>query len=142
MMRRSIAVVSVVVLLGAGGYAPVAQAGDARDAVLHDYLAANGMLNRGLYELAAIQYRKFLAEHEDHEKATVARYGLGVSLFRMRQYDAAVAELTRLSKLSHFEIRSRGWHNHRTMSASAEAPQGGSRGVQAGRAQTVRPRPR
>lgn len=41
---------------------------DGPDPALRDYLSANGLLNRGLYELATAEYRKFLSEHEDHEK--------------------------------------------------------------------------
>ena len=65
---------------------------------LRDYYSANGLLNRGLYDLAAAEYRKFLSKHEDHEKAPVARYGLAVSLFRMKQYDAAAQELEPLHR--------------------------------------------
>ena len=61
------------------------------DPVLHDYLNANGLLNRGLYELAATEYRKFLDQAGDHEKAPLAHYGLGVCLFRLKKYDAATA---------------------------------------------------
>ncbi|MGB2987407.1 MAG: tetratricopeptide repeat protein, partial [Phycisphaerae bacterium] len=77
---------------------------DGPDPALRDYLSANGLLNRGLYELATAEYRKFLSEHEDHEKAPVARYGLGVSLFRMGKFEAAVTELTPLQESSHFEF--------------------------------------
>jgi len=74
------------------------------DASLRDYYSANGLLNRNLYELAAAEYRKFLSKHEDHEKAPVARYGLAVSLFRMKQYDAAAQELEPLHRRSQFEF--------------------------------------
>ncbi len=83
----------------------VARGPDAQpDPALQTYLGANGLLNRGLYELAAAEYRKFLDQHEDHEKASVARYGLGVSLFRMGHYDAVVKELTPLLKRSGFDF--------------------------------------
>ncbi len=77
---------------------------DAADPAIHGYLSANGMLNRGLFELAAAEYRKFLSEHEDHENAALARYGLGVSLFRMKRYDAAAEQLTPLRKLFRFDF--------------------------------------
>ncbi len=74
------------------------------DASLRDYYSANGLLNRGLYDLATAEYRKFLSKHENHEKAPVARYGLAVSLFRMKQYDAAAQELEPLHRRSQFEF--------------------------------------
>src|SRR6185503_17558129 len=63
-----------------------------------------GFLNRGLYELAAAEYRKFLADHADHEKAPVARYGLAVSLFRLQKFDEAVTELKPLAGREQFEF--------------------------------------
>jgi TolA-binding protein len=61
------------------------------DPILRDYLSGNGLLNRGLYELASKEYRKFLDAHADHAKSPLARYGLGVSLFRLdRPADAEV----------------------------------------------------
>lgn len=74
-----------------------------RDAALRDYLSGNGLLNRGLYDLAASEYRKFLAEHADHAKAPVARYGLSVCLFRLQQHEAAMAELRHLHEIGGFQ---------------------------------------
>jgi TolA-binding protein len=73
-----------------------------QDPALQEYLAGNGLLNRGLFELAAKEYRKFLDDHGDHEKAPVARYGLGVCLFRMKRYEDAAGELESLAKLRRF----------------------------------------
>lgn len=73
------------------------------DAELRDYLSANGLLNRGLYDMAAEEYRKFLVEHADHPKATVARYGLAVCLFRTQSYAAARVELEKLASARDFE---------------------------------------
>ena len=74
-----------------------------RDPAAQTYLSANGLLNRGLYELAVAEYRKFLAQSPAHEKAEVARYGLGVSLFRMQQYDQVIEALTPLQKRAKFK---------------------------------------
>jgi len=74
------------------------------DPVLHDYLNANGLLNRGLYELAAAEYRKFLEQAGDHEKSPLAHYGLGVCLFRLKKYDEATKELASLYKNAKFEF--------------------------------------
>ena len=73
------------------------------DPALRDYLSGNGPLNRGLYELSASEYRKFLSQHVSHGKAPVARYGLAVSLFRLEKHGEAIEELKRLRKVSGFE---------------------------------------
>ncbi|MCP3903016.1 MAG: tetratricopeptide repeat protein [Planctomycetes bacterium] len=57
---------------------------------------ANGLLNRGLYDLAAVEYEKFLAGNPDHEKAAEARYALGVSLYHLGRYADAAQQLAQL----------------------------------------------
>ncbi len=71
-------------------------------AVLRSYYSGNGLLNRGMYDLAAAEYRQFLAEHADHEKAPQARYGLAVALFRTNRFDEAQRELVALRDLDEF----------------------------------------
>ena len=66
------------------------------DPALELYFAANAAYNRKLYPIAAGNYQKFLATHGSHEKAQLARYGLGLSQFRLKQYDRAVGEFRRL----------------------------------------------
>lgn len=63
---------------------------------LRAYYAGNGFLNRGLYDLAADEYRAFLSEHADHDKAGVARYGLAVSLYRLGKHADAAEQLDQL----------------------------------------------
>ncbi len=77
---------------------------DAEDPTLRDYLSGNGLLNRGLYELATAEYRKFLTKHADHDRASLARYGLAVSLYRMRQFDDAIGELKQLRDIRGFKF--------------------------------------
>ena len=74
------------------------------DLVLREYHSGNGLLNRGMHEMAAAEYGKFLAVHGDHEKAPTARYGLGVCLYRLGRYDEAVRELGRVSNLKGFDF--------------------------------------
>ncbi|HWB21041.1 MAG TPA: tetratricopeptide repeat protein, partial [Phycisphaerales bacterium] len=64
--------------------------------------AANGFLERGLYDEAAKEYRGFLDSHAGDAQAAVARYGLGVSLYRLHKYDEAAAELEKVYKLPGF----------------------------------------
>lgn len=71
---------------------------------IRDYLSANGLANRGLYEMAAEDYRKFLAAHADAEQAPAARYGLAVCLMRMGNTDAAADELALLDKRPQFNF--------------------------------------
>ncbi len=112
-MRRRCFRTTLVVCLCAGGMlacwtsparADMIKPKSAADPVLHDYLNANGLLNRGLYELAAAEYRKFLEQAGDHEKAPLAHYGLGVCLFRLKKYDEATKELASLHKNAKFEF--------------------------------------
>jgi len=77
---------------------------DEPDPALRSYLSGNGLLNRGMYELAVSEYREFLAASPEHEKAPVARYGLAVALFKMKDYDGAGSELTRLRTLKDFQF--------------------------------------
>ncbi len=73
------------------------------DADVRDYYAGNGLLNRGYFDLAAIEYRKFLSSNPQHEKAYTARYGLAVSLFRTDNYTEAISELNQLRDDSNSE---------------------------------------
>lgn len=75
-----------------------AAAADAKEpaenaAALRVYFSANGLLNRGLFDLAAAEYQGFIDAYPLHAKAPIARYGLGVSLFRLARYPEAAAAL-------------------------------------------------
>jgi TolA-binding protein len=74
------------------------------EADLQHYQAANGLLQRGLFDLAVEEYRAFLRDHAEHEKAPVAHYGLAVCLFRTGKYAAAIDELEPLAKDRTFEF--------------------------------------
>jgi len=96
-MRTRIVVAALLI-----GFPLGSAAGQEQTSELRDYLSANGLLNRGLYELAAKEYRTFLSEHEAHQKAPVARYGLAVCLYRLRDYPAATVELRKLDGRDEF----------------------------------------
>jgi len=72
------------------------------DPALRAYYSGNGLLARGLDELAIQEYRTFLRSHADHAKAPVARYGLGVAHFRLGHMQDAADALTPLLKLPDF----------------------------------------
>ena len=81
---------------------PATPATSANDPNLRSFHSANGLLNRGMYELAAQEYRTFLAANAGHEKAPIARYGLGVSLYRLKQFDPAIVEFEQLRSVKDF----------------------------------------
>ncbi len=85
--------------LGLLGAAAAAGADSGSTAALRDYHSANGLLNRGLHELAISEYRRFLDAHGEHDKAPTARYGLAVCLYRLERYDEATEELLQLRRL-------------------------------------------
>jgi tetratricopeptide (TPR) repeat protein len=60
---------------------------------LQRYYTANGLLNRGLHELALVEYQAFLETSGDHAKAPVARYGMGLCLMELDRPDEAVVVL-------------------------------------------------
>lgn len=71
-----------------------AQSAGSDDAtVLRAYYSGNGLLQRGMFELAEKEYRDFLSHNQDHEKAPVARYGLAVCMVRLGRYEDALKEL-------------------------------------------------
>jgi TolA-binding protein len=82
---------------------PVTEAA-AGDPALRDYLSGNGLLNRGLYELAVAEYRKFLSANSQHAKAAAARYGLAVALYRLDRFEEALIELAPLRGRADFEF--------------------------------------
>src|SRR5262245_18366935 len=83
---------------------PAGGQGAASDPALLEHLTGNGRLNRGMNELAVGEYRRFLEAHPNHEKAGVARYGLGVAPFRMKKYEEAATELRPLLEKNDFEF--------------------------------------
>lgn len=82
-MRR-IPCALVALAIGLACNLAFAQAPPADDAT-RDLNSANGLLQRGLYELAAADYRKFLDAQPRHAQAGEARYGLAVCLLRMKK---------------------------------------------------------
>ncbi len=100
-----VAIAGCVLVLAASAAAgpKIRPADDAAPDALQAYVAGNGFLNRGLFDMAVAEYRKFLAVQPRHEKAAMARYGLAVGLFRLGRLDEADAELTQLRRAKDFE---------------------------------------
>ncbi|MEZ6233496.1 MAG: tetratricopeptide repeat protein [Phycisphaerales bacterium] len=65
---------------------------------------ANGLLQRGLFDLAATEYRAFLQAAPDHGSAPIARYGLGVCLHRLAQHAEALEQLEPLVAINNFQF--------------------------------------
>lgn len=103
LLRRAATAAAVAILLVISP--PTAGASDEAgdEAALRELSSANGLLNRGLYELAAKEYRQFLAEHASDEKAPIARYGLAVCLFRTGELEGAAGELDDLLAADDFQ---------------------------------------
>lgn len=75
---------------------PAPEPADKDDPALEQYYVANGAYNRKLYPIAITQYEAFLAEHAEHPKADLARQGLALSLYALKQYEKAMPHLTAL----------------------------------------------
>ena len=58
---------------------------------------ANGLLNRGLYELAVPEYEAYLNADASPEEARTARYGLGVCLVRLGRFEEAALQLEQVA---------------------------------------------
>ncbi|MGD8454072.1 MAG: tetratricopeptide repeat protein [Phycisphaerae bacterium] len=100
---------AVLVLLVLAAVTQVAPADDTDAEADRAYLSANGLLNRGLYDLAAEEYRAFLSVHKRHEKVRLARYGLAVCCFRAEKFDEAAAELEQLTRDKDFAYDAEVW---------------------------------
>ncbi len=102
--RRTRGGVIVTMLLGAMAAVPPGGASAQDSEVsLHALYSGNGLLNRGMYELAAVEYRDFLRDNPGHAKAPEARYGLAVSLYELEQWNDVLAELDKLPLADEFE---------------------------------------
>ncbi len=91
-------------LLAAASLFSVAAAQPAGGDAERAYRAGTGLLNRGMNDLAADEYRAFLRDHPDSPKAPQARYGLAVCLVRLGKHAEAAAELDKVVTLKNFEF--------------------------------------
>jgi len=96
-------VTPALVALWVGVFAAGAAAAD-DDEALRAFHTANGLLNRGLYELAIPEYEHFLREHPHSENAATARYRLAVSLHRLGRAPDALEQLDLLWEDAQFEF--------------------------------------
>jgi tetratricopeptide (TPR) repeat protein len=69
---------------------------EAVDPALQLYFSGNTVYNRKQYPIAVSIYSEFLRKYGTHEKAQLARYGLGLSQFALKQYDRAAPEFQKL----------------------------------------------
>ena len=67
-----------------------------KDPALEKYFIATAAFNRKLYPVAVSQFEGFLEEHSTHEKSDLARRGLALSLYALKQYDKAIPHLSLL----------------------------------------------
>ncbi len=74
----------------------ISSAGAEDDPVLEQYFVANAAYNRNLYPVAIAQFEQFLAKNPTHPKANLARQGLGLSLYALKQYEKAIPHFAAL----------------------------------------------
>lgn len=74
----------------------------AQNAATESLNTANGLLARGLYDLAATEYTKCLDANPGSEQAQNARYGLAVCLFRSQKYSEALKQLDQIDAKTGF----------------------------------------
>ena len=105
-MRRPLSAPVSLAALALGLLSPISATAFGQPAGwdLRSFNTASGLLSRGMNDLAAEEYRKFLSEHADHEKAPTARYGLAVALFRMGDPAGAEGELEKVADDRNFEF--------------------------------------
>jgi len=65
---------------------------------------ANGLLQRGLFDLAVPEYEKFLAATPEHASAPIAHYGLAVCLQRLGRAEDALVHLDPLTEQTDFQF--------------------------------------
>ena len=75
------------------------------DAAGKKLLAANGLLNRGMYKLAAQEYAEFVSAYPKHPELGSARYGLAICRYRLNEHAAAATLLEALLKEPSFKPR-------------------------------------
>ena len=75
-------------------FGPAAQAQE--DPVLEQYYVGNAAYNRNLFPVAIPQFEAFLAKHPTHPKADMARRGLGLSFYALKQYEKALPHFAAL----------------------------------------------
>jgi TolA-binding protein len=66
------------------------------DPALDQYFIANAAYNRKLYPVAVSQFQEFLQKHATHPKADLARRGLGLSQYALKQYEKAIPHFAAL----------------------------------------------
>jgi len=72
------------------GAAPSRVEGQSTDAATRQYAAAVALQNRGVYDLAAEEWKSFLKSHATDARAARARHYLGVCQYQLGQYDEAL----------------------------------------------------
>jgi cellulose synthase operon protein C len=85
--------------------APDAPQSQEVDAAAKQLMAANGLLQRGLFKLAEKAYADFLAANEHHPQATAARYALAVCQMRLGEHAQAIESLQPVIHDEKFEQR-------------------------------------
>ena len=59
------------------------------DKALDEYYAATGLYNERMYDLAANEYKSFIAKYPNHKKILDAKLGLALSLYELKKFNDA-----------------------------------------------------
>lgn len=92
---------ALVAVMSLAAFAPVAFGQAPQD---QGYRTGIGLLNRGLNDLAAVEFRKYLEEQPEGAQAVNARYSLAVCLSRMGKHEEARPLLDVVVKEKAFEF--------------------------------------
>jgi len=77
-----------------------------KDPAMDLYYSANSLCSRRFYKLAAVEYKTFLSKYGRHAKASLAKWGLAISLYNLGQLKEAEPLLKELA--GHREIAAQG----------------------------------
>lgn len=97
---------AIVLAVACSAFAPLPIASGQSERATRSYFTANGLLNRGLYEQAASEYRAFLEEapQAETQQVNIARYGLAVCLAHLGESQDALDQLDQLDADEGFEF--------------------------------------
>jgi len=70
-----------------------------------EYRFLAGLIDKGMFEMAADEGTKFLRDHPRHEKAVLARYRLATALFELEEFQKATPHYEKLAQQGSFEYQ-------------------------------------
>lgn len=88
-----------------GNSSPAGQQGGTQtDDGIRQYRAAAALYDRGLYDLAIDEWKKFVESYPNHERNTHGRHYLGISYFQTSDHKSAAAQFTQVLAVRNFQL--------------------------------------